>query len=122
MPKTSDHNIDALAKLVEKGFAAIAADIADIKERMLTKDDLKGFATKEDLARFPDKDEVRVIVREETQDIRDELADLRAEVTDLGNAIVNLTGFRKEIDHALERIAAIEKHLGLRKKLTTADR
>jgi hypothetical protein len=122
MPKTSDHNIAALAKLVEKGFAAIAADIADIKERMLTKDDLKGFATNDDLKRLATRDEVRVIVREETQAIRDELADLRAEVTDLRSAIVNLTGFRKEIDHALDRIAAIEKHLGLRKKLTAADR
>jgi hypothetical protein len=25
----------------------------------------------------------------------------------------NVTGYRKEIDHALERIAAIEKHLGI---------
>jgi len=24
-----------------------------------------------------------------------------------------VTGFRKEIDHSLERIAAIEKHLGI---------
>jgi hypothetical protein len=26
-------------------------------------------------------------------------------------------GYRKEIDHALERIAAIEKHLGINKKI-----
>jgi hypothetical protein len=29
----------------------------------------------------------------------------------------NVIGFQKEIDHALERIAAIEKHLGLDKKI-----
>jgi hypothetical protein len=29
----------------------------------------------------------------------------------------NVSGFRKEIDHALERIAAIEKNLGFDKKL-----
>jgi hypothetical protein len=28
---------------------------------------------------------------------------------------LNVSGFRKEIDHALERIAAIKKHLGLDK-------
>jgi hypothetical protein len=29
----------------------------------------------------------------------------------------SLSPFRKEIDHALERIAAIEKHLGIEKKI-----
>jgi hypothetical protein len=29
----------------------------------------------------------------------------------------NVSGFRKEIDHALERIAAIKKNLGFDKKL-----
>jgi hypothetical protein len=29
----------------------------------------------------------------------------------------NVAGFGKEIDHALERIAAIEKHLGISKKI-----
>jgi hypothetical protein len=28
----------------------------------------------------------------------------------------NVTGYRKEIDHAFKRIAAIEKHLGLKPK------
>jgi hypothetical protein len=28
-----------------------------------------------------------------------------------------VSGFRKEIDHALERVAAIEKHLGIDKKI-----
>ena len=34
----------------------------------------------------------------------------------IGN-VDNITGLPKEIDHALERIAAIEKHLGLNKKI-----
>jgi len=29
----------------------------------------------------------------------------------------NVIGYRKEIDHALERIAAIEKHLGISPQL-----
>lgn len=29
----------------------------------------------------------------------------------------NISGYRKEIDHALERIAVVEKHLGVNKKI-----
>jgi hypothetical protein len=32
--------------------------------------------------------------------------------------VENILGYRKEIDHALERIAAIEKHLGLDRKIS----
>jgi hypothetical protein len=31
--------------------------------------------------------------------------------------VENVIGYRKEIDHALERIAQIEKHLGIEKKI-----
>ena len=34
----------------------------------------------------------------------------------LSKKVENISGFRKEIDHALGRIAAIEKHLGISKK------
>ena len=32
--------VDALITIVENGFAAVAGDIADIKDRMATKDDI----------------------------------------------------------------------------------
>ena len=58
-PKTLDQKIDSLTNVVEKmgiqmekGFAAIAEDIADIRANMATKGD------------------VRAIVREETAEIR----------------------------------------------------
>ena len=41
--------------------------------------------------------------------IRDDLEDLRHRVRDMA-------GYRKEIDYAFERIAAIEKHLGIDRK------
>jgi hypothetical protein len=41
--------------------------------------------------------------------IRDDLEDLRHRVKDMA-------GYRKEIDYAFERIAAIEKHLGIDRK------
>lgn len=39
----------------------------------------------------------------------------RRDLDDLYERVKNITGYRKEIDHAFERIAAIEKHLGLKK-------
>ena len=36
--KTTEQKIDALTTIVEKGFAAVAADIADIKRDMATKE------------------------------------------------------------------------------------
>ena len=40
------------------------------------------------------------------------------ELDDLSEKVDNILGYRKEIDHALERIGAIEKHLGLERKLS----
>jgi hypothetical protein len=44
--------------------------------------------------------------------IERELKSIRRDLDDLENFL----GFQKEIDHALERIDAIEKHLGIEKK------
>lgn len=45
-----------------------------IKERMATKDDLKQFAT---------KDEVRMIVREELRDVRNDVKAIRTELDEV---------------------------------------
>jgi hypothetical protein len=79
-----------------------------IKERMATKDDLKQFAT---------KDEVRIIVREELRDVRADVKAIRTDLDELIEKVDNIAGYRKEIDHALDRIAAIEKHLGIERKI-----
>jgi uncharacterized coiled-coil DUF342 family protein len=70
-------------------------DSAEIKRTMVTKDEL----------------------REEFAPVRSELRSIRDELDGLIEKFENVSGFRKEIDHALERIAAIEKHLGLNKKI-----
>jgi hypothetical protein len=66
---------------------------------------------------MPTKDDVRVIVREELNDLRSNVKAIRTELDELNEKVNNITGYRKEIDHALERIAAIEKHLGTNKKI-----
>ena len=98
--------LESLAKLIsessasaDKKFAALAEDVSDIKATMATKAD------------------VRNIVGEELAPIRAELKSIRLDLDDLKEKVENVTGFHKEIDHALERIAKIEKHLGLDKKI-----
>jgi hypothetical protein len=49
--------------------------------------------------------------------IETELKDIHRRLDALEEAAVNLSGFAKEIDHLLTRVVAIEKHLGLHKKM-----
>lgn len=90
-----DAKLNHLTRLVEKGFAAVATDIG----------------------RLPRRNDVRDIVREETKDIREEVASIRRDLEELTRKVDNIVGLPKEIDHALERIAAIEKHLGINQKI-----
>ena len=71
--------------------------------------------TKEDVLTMED---VRDIVREELRDVRSDVKAIRTELDELKERFDNITGYRKEIDYALERIAAIEKHLGIERKIT----
>src|ERR1700681_2790220 len=90
--------LDTILSTMERGFAAVAGDIADIKSTMAAKDD------------------VRVIVAEELAPIHGELKSIRRDLDDLRQKVENVVGFRKEIDHALERLAGIEKYLGFGKE------
>ena len=47
----------------------------------------------------------------------EELADIKQRLKDVEAAVEDHAGHSKEIDHALERVAGIEKHLGLDKKI-----
>jgi uncharacterized protein YicC (UPF0701 family) len=101
---TVNRGFATLEGTMERNFAAVADDIADIKSTMATKDDIADMATKAD-------------VREELAPIHAELKAIRHDLDDLQEKFENVSGFRKEIDHALGRIAAIEKYLGINKKI-----
>lgn len=104
-----------------------------IKQRLLTKDDVREIVreevssepfkegiraiVREEVSSPAFKEGIRSIVREEAQDIRVELVSIRRDLDDLRAKVENVIQFRKEIDHAFERIAAIEKHLGIERKL-----
>ena len=49
----------------------------------------------------------------ELRGIRAELKGIRLELDHLREKVENLLGYRKAIDHVLERVAAIEKCLGI---------
>jgi chromosome segregation ATPase len=83
-----------------------------VVEHMATKDDTGH------LDRRMDKLDRRIEeLGERLTGIEGELRLIRRDLDDLMEKFENVSGFRKEIDHALERIAAIEKHLGLDKKI-----
>ena len=68
---------------------------------------VKHMATKDDIANLG----------EQLTSVERELKSIRRDLDDLREKVENVSGFQNEIDHALERIAAIEKHLGLDKKI-----
>jgi chromosome segregation ATPase len=83
--------------------------LTHVVEHMTTKDDLAELRTelKADLA----------AIAEQVAGIERDLKTIRRELNDLADKVENIAGYLKEIDHALERIAAIEKHLGLAKRI-----
>jgi archaellum component FlaC len=54
-------------------------------------------------------------IEAELRSIRAELKGIRVELDDLRERVDNMLGYRKEIDHALERIAAIEKRIDMKR-------
>ena len=100
--KSQDARFDRLEALIEKGFSALAQDIADTKSEVA--------AVKADLAEF------RIETHESLADIGSELKDIRNRLDALESSVHNISGYAKEIDHLMERVNAIEKHLGLRQK------
>ncbi len=64
---------------------------------------VENMATKHDIAD----------VRQDIAGIREELVSIKARLKELEAAVKDHAGHSKEIDHALERIAAIERHLGI---------
>lgn len=91
----------------------VGETLAFIVDRMATKDDLKNFETKYDIADLKGT----MATKADVKSISDELGSIRHDIEELMEKVDNIVGLPKEIDHALERIAAIEKHLGLNKKI-----
>ena len=93
--------------------------LAHVVEHMATKDDLAAVEAvlKEDIAsvRTELKSDIAAL-GEQTASIERDLKQIRRDLYELADKVENIGGYRKEIDHALERIAAIERHLGIKRK------
>jgi Mg2+ and Co2+ transporter CorA len=87
------------------------------------------FATKDDLKDLATKDHVRAIVREEIGELvpgivalelkpmREQLNDIEKRLDTLDDNYKNLKGVTKEIDEIRAEVRAIQKHLGIEKKI-----
>ena len=84
--KTTLNEVGSMLSYVVKHMAT-KEDIAAVRKEMATKEDIAG--------------------------IMEELADIKRRLKDVEAAVEDHAGHSKEIDHALERIAAIERHLGI---------
>ena len=96
---------------MDKNTKDILETVNFIKDRMLTKDDVR------DITREVIRQEVPVMIREELKPIHHELKEINRRLDTLDEEYKNLKGVTKEIDELRDQVRAIEKHLGLDKKI-----
>ena len=82
-----------------------------IKDRMLTKDDVR------DITREVIRQEVPAMIREELKPLHHELREINRRLDALDEQYKNLKGVTKEIDELRAQVRVIEKHLDLNKKI-----
>jgi hypothetical protein len=110
----------------EVTLAELGAMLTHVVDHMATKEDIA--EVKDDIAEMKDdianvKDDIAHIgatmaTKNDLAQVFSDIKAIRNDLDDLRDAVGNLTGFRKEIDHAFDRIAAIERHLGVEHKAT----
>ena len=83
--------------------------LSHVVEHMATKEELNEF--RGEFRAFKD------YTVEELRAIRSELADIRRGLATLKERVGDMSGYSKEIDHLLERVRAIEQHLGIKPRV-----
>ena len=87
-----------------------------IVQNMATKDDVAELKAEIASVKTELKSDI-VALGYQVASIERDLKQIRRDLYELSDVVGNIAGYRKEIDHALERIAAIEKHLGIERKI-----
>ena len=89
--------IEKLATLTKEGFDEVRAELGGQIDGV-RKEMHSGFAR----------------IDQELASIRAELKSIRADIASLQAAVRQHEGYTKEIDHILQRVVAIERHLGIK--------
>ena len=91
-----------------------------IKDRMLTKDDVRDIV-RDELKEYATKDDVRKIVGEVVDEklrpIQASLTEINRRLDTIEESYANLKGVTKEIDEIRSEVRAIQKHLGIERKI-----
>jgi spore coat protein CotH len=90
----------------------VGETLAFIVERMATKEDLKQFATKDDVRAI-----VEEVVDEKLRPIYASLTEINRRLDTIEQHYANLKGVTKEIDEIRADVREIQKHLGIEKKI-----
>jgi len=112
---------------MDKNTKDILEALTFIKDRMVTKEDVRDIIREEVPAMIDETIQRRVppmieaaiqktvppLIEDALRPIYRELHAIREDLEDLRHRVKDMAGYRKEIDYAFERIAAIEKHLGI---------
>ncbi len=105
---------------MDKNTKDILEAVIFIKDRMATKDDIADLRTelKDDITGLRKEFvEFRTETHESFAELRAEIRDIRRRLESLEEAAHNSAGFAKEIDHVMQRVVEIEKHLGIQHKI-----
>jgi hypothetical protein len=87
--------------------------LGHVVKHMATKDEVHAIVRDEiSVAKLATKADF-VALSEQVAGMERDLKTIGRELNDLAEIVENIAGYRKEIDHAFDRIAAIEKHLGI---------
>ena len=100
----------------ETTLTEIGEMLTHVVEHMATKDDVADIKT-EMMEQFEHVDKQFHALDGRLRDMANEIAVIHRRVERLEELGASNAGFAKEIDHLLMRVAEIEKHLGIDKKI-----
>jgi hypothetical protein len=98
---------------MDNNNAEIIETLGVILAKMATKDDVESLRVELRSEMHDGFAGLRAEMREGFVDVRSEIKEIRERLDGLESAVKNISGYAKEIDHIIERVSAIEQHLGL---------
>ena len=96
---------------MDRNTKNILETVSFIKDRMLTKDDVR------DITREVIREEVPAMIREELKPLHHELREINRRLDALEEHYANLKGVTEEIDEIRAEVRGIQKHLGIEQKI-----